>query len=98
MLQMQIEMQVPHKSVCIQAKYNATLEGLQAYYEGPMTTVFWSQQFFADVNTSLNAQLKYQTTNPYNNSDAATTLYVSLLYHLQHRAYALLNPHSHQGH
>ena len=62
---------------CIQAKFNATLGGLQAYYQGPITTVFWSEQFFSDVNASLNAQLQYQTTDPYNNSDAATTLYVS---------------------
>ena len=43
----------------LQASYQAIVTNLIAYYNGPMTTVFWSTSFYQDIQ----AALQYYTNN-----------------------------------
>ena len=51
--------------VVLQASYQDIITNLIAYYNGPMTTVFWSTSFYQDIQGALTVYTNNADTSQY---------------------------------
>ena len=49
----------------LQASYQDIITNLIAYYNGPMTTVFWSTSFYQDIQGALTVYTNNADTSQY---------------------------------